>query len=63
MAPDGETPERRDYSDVLLIERLEQALWRIIPGIDPALMNEALREVQRLHSPDLLANPEPMVQS
>ena len=63
LAPDEVTPERRDYSDVLLIGRLEQALWQINSGIDPALLNEALREVQRLHSPDLLANSEPMVQS
>lgn len=58
LAPDGDTPERRDYSDVLLAGRLEQALRRINPGIDPALLTEALREVQRLHSPDLLANNE-----
>lgn len=58
LAPDGDTPERRDYSDVLLVGRLEQALRRINPGIAPVLLNEALREVQRLHSPDLLANSE-----
>ena len=58
LAPDGETPERRDYSDVLLAGRLEQALRRINIGIDPVLLNEALREVQRLHSPDLLASNE-----
>lgn len=34
-APDGVTPERRDYSDILLVGRLKQALRRINPGIDP----------------------------
>ena len=63
VAPDGDTPERRDYSEVLLTGRLEQALRRINPGTDPALLNTALREVQRLHWPDQLANNRPMVQS
>lgn len=43
LAPDGDTPERRDDSDVLLVWLLEQALRRINPGVDPALLNEALR--------------------
>ncbi len=58
LAPDGETPERRDYSDVLLAGRLEQALRRINSGVAQDLLNEALRELRRLHSPDLLANNE-----
>lgn len=41
-----------------MIGRLEQALWQINPGIDTALLNEALRVVQRPHSLDLLANNE-----
>ena len=60
LGPDGVTPERRDYSDVLLIGRLEQALWQINPGIDTALLNEALCEVQRLYSSDLLPNNPPI---
>ena len=29
IAPDGEYPEREDYSDVILSERLKEALIRI----------------------------------
>lgn len=58
LAPDGEPPERRDYADVLLTGRLEQALRRINPGVDQDLLNEALRELRRLHSPDSLASNE-----
>lgn len=58
LAPDGETPERRDYAEVLLAGRLERALRWINPGIAQNLLNDALRELRRLHSPDLLANNE-----
>jgi type I restriction enzyme R subunit len=32
IAPDGKTPERRDYAEVLLSGRLEQTARRINPG-------------------------------
>ena len=33
IAPDGETPERESFEQVLLIERLEKAIKRINPTI------------------------------
>ncbi|OGR32247.1 MAG: DEAD/DEAH box helicase [Desulfuromonadales bacterium GWD2_61_12] len=58
IASDGGTPERSDYAQVLLIGRLEQALKRINPKLSPEVLQTALKEVQRIHSPDLLANNE-----
>jgi len=58
IAPDGERPERNSYEDVLLIERLQNAVRRINPNIPPDAQEEAIKEVQRIHSPELLANNE-----
>ena len=58
IAPDGDTPERSHYDEVLLTGRLESALKRINPKLSPALHHAALKEVQRIHSPELLANNE-----
>ena len=58
VAPDGEAPERSRFDEVLLTGRLESALKRINPKLQPALLQDALKEVQRIHSPELLANNE-----
>ena len=58
IAPDSETPERQRYDEVLLVGRLERALYRINPTIASAHIQTALKEVQRTHSPNLLENNE-----
>lgn len=58
IAPDSDTPERRRYEDVILTVRLEQALGRINPSLPANVLQTALKEVQRIQSPDLLANNE-----
>jgi type I restriction enzyme R subunit len=58
IAPDGDRPERSRYDEVLLVGRLESALKRINPRLSPALLQAALKEVQRISSPELLANNE-----
>ena len=58
IAPDGERPERSHYGEVLLVGRMEQALKRINPKLSPAMLQAGLKEVQRIHSPELLANNE-----
>lgn len=58
VAPDGEAPERSRFDEVLLTGRLEAALKRINPKLQSALLQDALKEVQRIHSPELLANNE-----
>ncbi len=58
IAPDGINPERSHYDDVLLTGRLEAALRLINPRHSPSVLQAALKEVRRIHSPDLLANNE-----
>ncbi len=58
IAPDSDNPERADYSEVLLIGRLEQALKRINPDLSAAVLQAAVKEIRRIHSPELLANNE-----
>lgn len=58
IAHDGEAPERTSYEEVLLTNRLRQAIARINPGIPSDTQEEALKEIQRIHSPELLTNNE-----
>lgn len=58
IAPDAEQPERSRWDEVLLGGRLLQALRRINPNLPEPVLQSALKEVERLHSPDLLASNE-----
>lgn len=58
ITPDGERPERSRYDEVLLTERLRTAVRRINPSIPASAQQEAIKEVDRIHSPELLANNE-----
>ncbi len=58
IAPDGEWPERESYEQVLLIPRLRNAVKRINPAIPADAQAEAIKEIQRIASPELLANNE-----
>lgn len=65
IAPDNEQEisssgiERRSsYEDVLLTGRLEKAVQKINPSVPVEAQNEALKEIQRLNSPELLTNNE-----
>jgi type I restriction enzyme R subunit len=54
IAPDGDSPERASYSDVLLNERMAQAVRRINHRLPTQAVEMAIKEVQRYASPDLL---------
>ena len=54
----GERPERNSYEDVLLTERLQNAIRRINPKVPNDSQEEALKEIQRINSPELIANNE-----
>ena len=54
IAPDGESPERASYSDVLLGERMARAVRRINYRLPAHAVEMAIKEVQRFASPDLL---------
>jgi type I site-specific restriction-modification system R (restriction) subunit len=58
IAPDSETPERERFEDVLLLERLRAAVARINPSIPAEVREEAIKQIQRLNSPELIANNE-----
>jgi len=58
IAPDSNHPERDSYEDVLLLDRLKMAIQRINPSIPHDSQIEALKEIQRINSPELLTNNE-----
>ncbi len=58
IAPDGENPMRSSYEDVLLVDKLKFAVRRINPTVPMNAREEAIKEIQRIHSPELLTNNE-----
>jgi len=58
IAPDTEQAERNSYEEVLLIERLQDAIRKINPRIPRDSQVEALKEIHRINSPELLNNNE-----
>ncbi|MCO5045381.1 MAG: type I restriction endonuclease subunit R [Kiritimatiellae bacterium] len=56
IAPDGDAPERTDYAQVVLLRRLQDALRRINPGMPDEVIEDAIRQVTRTDSPDLVVN-------
>jgi type I restriction enzyme R subunit len=58
IAPDGKAPERESYEQVLLLDRLQKAVKRINISIPANAQAEAIKEIQRIASPDLLTNNE-----
>ncbi|HUX82057.1 MAG TPA: type I restriction endonuclease subunit R [Halothiobacillus sp.] len=55
IAPDGTNPERADYRQVVLIERLRAAIDRLNPGIPLVARHDALQQVLDLGIPALLS--------
>ena len=58
IAPDSDTPERNRFEDVLLLERLRKAVGRINSSIPADVREDAIKQIQRLNSPELIANNE-----
>lgn len=58
IAPDGEFPERSSYTDVILAERLKNAITKLNPSIPADAQQNAFNQIMRLNSPDLLTNNE-----
>jgi type I restriction enzyme, R subunit len=54
LAPDGPGAPRGSYADVILLSRLEDALFRLNPAIGSDGIAAALRKVQDVESQDLL---------
>jgi type I restriction enzyme, R subunit len=58
IAHDGVNPERDSYAQVLLLNRLQTAVKRINHSIPADAQAEAIKEIQRIASPELLTNNE-----
>ena len=58
IAPESATAERARYDEVVLVEHLRAAVRRINPLIPIAVQDEAIAQVLRIASPDVLANNE-----
>lgn len=55
IAPDGDSPERVDYRQVLLPFRLREAVDRLNPAIPTAAREDAIKQITDLGIPALLA--------
>jgi len=58
IAPDSETPMRESFEDVILKEKLQNALAAINPTLDYDLIEYAVKQCQRLRSTELLTDNE-----
>ena len=56
IAPDGIAPERADYSEILLADRLRNAITALNPHLPHAARQEVFRLVSRPDHPVLLEN-------
>jgi type I restriction enzyme R subunit len=54
ISPDGSTPERVSYDQVLLVTRLRAALERINPHLPSETIDEVLRKIQQTETPSLI---------
>ena len=55
IAPDGDSPERDNYRQVVLSGRLRAAINRLNPGVPAAARDDALKQVLDLGIPALLS--------
>ncbi|MBN2207826.1 MAG: type I restriction endonuclease subunit R [Candidatus Coatesbacteria bacterium] len=56
IAPGEPGAEREDFGEVILTERLRDALWRLNPDVPDEAREEAFRKVTLLDSPSLVEN-------
>ena len=53
IAPDGSSPERLSYGDVVLVDRLRNALERVNPDLPGDAIEEVIKKVQDSITPKL----------
>ena len=58
ISPEGEKPERENYEQIILTDRLRKAVSVINPHIPQEAQEQAIQKVLRIYSPDLLHNNE-----
>lgn len=54
ISPDGSSPERTSYGDVILIGRFREALARLNPHLPAETLEDVLRKVQAAETPSLI---------
>jgi len=58
IAPDSEKPERKNYQEVVLIDRLRRVVDNLNPTIPDEAKEEAIKKILRNESPELTTNNE-----
>ena len=58
ITPDGDAPERSSFEEIILTERLRNAVSRINPTIPMDVHEDAVKQITRLNSTDLITNNE-----
>jgi type I restriction enzyme, R subunit len=58
LAPDGVAPERATYDQVVLTERLREAVARINPAVRSGVLDQAVKQVLRPESQNVLVENE-----
>ena len=58
IAPDGSSPLRDSFEEVLLLEKVASAVDRINPSIPKSARSDALKQIQKFLTPELIANNE-----
>ena len=58
IAPDGTNPKRVSFEEIVMVESLRHAVYRINHMLPQEVCNEAINQVVRIASPDLLSNNE-----
>lgn len=58
IAHDSDNPLRSSFADVLLLGKLQSAIKHINPNIPQTAREDALIQVQRIHSPELISGNE-----
>ena len=56
ISPDGENPERSSYENVVLVERLKEAIDKFNPTIPDEAREQAVKQILRTESPKLVTN-------
>lgn len=58
VAPDSESPMRTSFEEVILKEKLLSSLAAVNPTLNYGLIEDAVKQIERIHSTELLTNNE-----
>ena len=58
IAPDGASPQRVSFEEVVMVDSLRHEVYRINHRLPTEVCDEAINQVLRIASPDLLSNNE-----